>query len=215
MKEKLNTLLTKYPDVFVTTEDKWGGAFEGFQCNDGWFAIVHDFCMHLQSHNETTELYAKREWRKNNTLILTRFKGGPLIANGEEVTGNDTIEKRYPFNPPAKIKINCVKEKFGSLCVYCDGNDNTDDFTWGLIVMAEGMSHYFCEDCGTTHGVGKTHGVDSVGWIRNICKPCYEEWVKSGYGGGGSEPRKEAWAEKENPGDAPMIVSDLQSLENK
>lgn len=58
-----------------------------------------------------------------------------------------------------------VKEKFGGLRFYVD---NTDDYTQGVIAMAESMSYRTCEACGSP---GKTSG---KGWLRTLCVNCNE-----------------------------------------
>ena len=56
-----------------------------------------------------------------------------------------------------------VKEKFGGLRFYVD---NADDYTGGVIALAESMSYRTCEDCGAP---GKQTG---RGWIRTLCDTC-------------------------------------------
>jgi hypothetical protein len=53
-----------------------------------------------------------------------------------------------------------VKEKFGTLRFYVSGGD---DFTNGVIRMAEAMSSVTCEECGKP---GTTSG---PGWVRTLC----------------------------------------------
>ena len=53
-----------------------------------------------------------------------------------------------------------VKEKFGTLRFYVSGGD---DYTNGIIAMAEQMSGKVCEECGTP---GDTGG---KGWISTLC----------------------------------------------
>jgi hypothetical protein len=66
------------------------------------------------------------------------------------------------------IKINQIKEKFGTLSFYYTGGD---DYIHGLVSMASYMSSITCEVCGTTDGVGITTG----GWIKHICKDCFDK----------------------------------------
>ena len=157
--EKLDTLLSKYPEVFVDKSDKDGHDFEGFRCNDGWFPIVEALCKNLSGHNKGREAEESSKWyRSMHKMINHKIEGvesGPMIAGGREITMENAHEF-FPINLPAKIKISCVKEKFGSLSISCDGNYNCDDRTCGMIGFASSMSHYFCEDCGTPHEVGKT-----------------------------------------------------------
>jgi len=56
-----------------------------------------------------------------------------------------------------------VKEKFGGLRFYVD---NADDYTSGVIAMAESISYRTCETCGAP---GKQTG---RGWIRTLCENC-------------------------------------------
>lgn len=56
-----------------------------------------------------------------------------------------------------------VKEKFGGLRFYVD---NADDYTRGVISMAESMSYKTCETCGAP---GKQTG---KGWIKTVCESC-------------------------------------------
>lgn len=53
-----------------------------------------------------------------------------------------------------------VKEKFGTLRFYVSGGD---DYTQGIIAMAEQMTGKVCEECGTP---GETGG---KGWITTLC----------------------------------------------
>lgn len=56
-----------------------------------------------------------------------------------------------------------IKEKFGGLRVYSNGGD---DYTRGLIGMAECWSYKTCEICGNK-GQTTKHG-----WLTTICEKC-------------------------------------------
>lgn len=56
-----------------------------------------------------------------------------------------------------------IKEKYGTLRMYSDGGD---DYTDGVISMAEAMSGHTCELCGAP---GKLGG---VGWLTTRCDKC-------------------------------------------
>jgi hypothetical protein len=59
-----------------------------------------------------------------------------------------------------------VKEKFGGLRFYVD---SCDDYTRGVVDMAESMSYRTCEYCGSTgHKTG-------TGWIKTLCESCDKE----------------------------------------
>jgi hypothetical protein len=77
---------------------------------------------------------------------------------------------RYTGNGPKKPEqVTCaqMKEKFGGLRFYTNGND---DEVEGMIRMAEYMCDHTCQDCGTTEELGET----SV-WISVICRNCVTE----------------------------------------
>lgn len=54
-----------------------------------------------------------------------------------------------------------VKEKFGGLRFYVEGGD---DYTQGIIAMAEQMSMMLCEECGAPGDRGGS------GWISTLCE---------------------------------------------
>jgi len=74
------------------------------------------------------------------------------------------IQNYIDNNKKPQIVATQVKEKFGSLRFYFSGGDNLID---GMVWMAEHLSYYSCEDCGTTNKVGHTKG-----WIYTLCEEC-------------------------------------------
>lgn len=71
-----------------------------------------------------------------------------------------TEEEFDEIHQPVAVQ---VKEKFGGLRFYAD---NCDDYTRGVIDMAESMSYRTCEVCGSP-GVKR-----SGGWIKTLCDNC-------------------------------------------
>lgn len=71
------------------------------------------------------------------------------------------LEKRKPCDYIQAVQ---VKEKFGGLRFYI--NYNLPEIS-GAISMAEQMSYYICENCGSTETVTQTQG-----WIKTLCKEC-------------------------------------------
>ena len=65
---------------------------------------------------------------------------------------------------PAQVTCSQMKEKFGELRFYTDGNDSNVD---GMIDMAEYMCDNTCEACGTHENLGYTQG-----WISVRCENC-------------------------------------------
>lgn len=60
-----------------------------------------------------------------------------------------------------------IKEKFGSMRFYVYGGD---DYTSGVVAMAESMSCVTCEECGDA---GEAR---SGGWLRTLCDVHNEEY---------------------------------------
>jgi hypothetical protein len=74
---------------------------------------------------------------------------------------------RYTADGPKKPEqVTCaqMKEKFGGLRFYTNGND---DEVEGMIRMAEYMCEHTCQDCGTTKDLGETFG-----WVAVLCRDC-------------------------------------------
>lgn len=110
---------------------------------------------------------------KHNHLFAGRYgypncgKGWlPLVESFCDAVNNDV---EYNNMPP--VKIECIKEKFGTLQIYYTGGDER---TRAYSMFANRVSDKTCETCGTVHNVGKT-----LGWIKTICKDCNDEWAKS------------------------------------
>jgi hypothetical protein len=59
-----------------------------------------------------------------------------------------------------------VKEKFGMLTIYHRGGD---EYTDGVLRMAEEISRHTCEECGAPGTPTKS------GWIRTLCVDHHEE----------------------------------------
>jgi hypothetical protein len=59
------------------------------------------------------------------------------------------------------VKFDQIKEKYGGLRVYFSGGDQ---YTDGLVSMAEAMSYKICEVCGDRGQPSK------IGWIRTLCE---------------------------------------------
>ena len=66
-----------------------------------------------------------------------------------------------------KVIIAQIKEKFGGLRYYADGD--IDEQMDGMIDFAESLSYTICEDCGAP---GKLR---SGGWMRTLCDKHEEE----------------------------------------
>lgn len=108
----------------------------GFECGDGWYNIIAEAMHLIQSHIDFTN-------RRREILLQ---------------------ENKYNQEIPAQVSqvvFTQVKEKFGQLRIYFDGGD---EYTHGVIRMAEAMSAHTCELCGAP---GETNG---QGWVRTLCE---------------------------------------------
>ena len=77
--------------------------------------------------------------------------------------------ERRKGNAIGQVVFEQVKEKFGMLTIYHRGGD---EYTDGVLRMAEEMSRYTCEECGSPGTSTKT------GWIRTLCDKHHEERSK-------------------------------------
>jgi hypothetical protein len=75
------------------------------------------------------------------------------------------MEKRRG-NAIPQVVFEQVKEKFGMLAIYHRGGD---DYTDGVLRMAEQMSRHTCEICGN---VGYPN---EKGWIKTLCEKHHDE----------------------------------------
>jgi hypothetical protein len=75
----------------------------------------------------------------------------------------DTDENNYP-----QVEATQVKEKFGSLRFYTNGEN---DKQRGMISFAQSLSSIICETCGTMEGVTQ----NEKGWISTQCDKCRKE----------------------------------------
>lgn len=82
----------------------------------------------------------------------------------------DNLQRRHKVEDD-RFQVVCVqvKEKFGGLRFYTDGNDAYVD---GLISMADTVCAHTCIDCGTTHNVI----MRNTGWISPLCDKCNDAY---------------------------------------
>ena len=81
------------------------------------------------------------------------------------------IDYKQRENPEYRqVEFSQIKEKFGGLRVYTDGNDET---VHALIGFAESMANRTCEGCGK-RGKNKSGG----GWYVTYGETCAEEYTK-------------------------------------
>lgn len=92
-----------------------------------------------------------------------------MIAQQERnIEGNNKYRIKQGQEPVEyePLRFTQIKEKFGGLRVYYYGGN---EYTRGLIGMAESWSYHTCEKCGEK---GKP---DKKGWIMTLCDNCKKD----------------------------------------
>lgn len=147
MKKKLqDKLFDKYPKIFrqkdlsmQQTSMCWG-----IDCGNGWFNIIDTLCTLIKHH-------------------ILRYEGNyeGLLKKYNELSENEKPDMKRPVNS-ISLEATQVKEKYGGLRFYVDGGDQ---YTEGLIDMAEAMSEHICDICGAEgkNSCGDTH------WYATRC----------------------------------------------
>lgn len=138
MKDELQKQLTeKYPEIFQVSDERRLLPFPmfGIECGNGWYDILNALCFQIQQHIDWVNKQRQRLLENNSHNI------------------------RIPDEVP-QVVIEQVKEKFGTLRFYVQGGD---EYTNGMISMAEAMSAVTCEVCGN-RGQMRGHG-----WFYTAC----------------------------------------------
>ena len=195
-------LLVKYPEFFAHTKKKiYVGEKSmkeevrellkqkeiiepiqfGFECGDGWYMLLDELMGNIQWHlkNENRNLDNKFKYQWMWTLQAYLRRKHYKIKNLKDLS--EWIYDKSPRkkHDPIIINVTQIKEKFGGLCFYYNGGDDSID---GMVYLAQSMSYKICEHCGTTINVGKTKG-----WVYTCCKSCYDknpraknlEWISN------------------------------------
>ena len=152
MKEELFEQIKKNsPNLF---EGAPGFPLAYIECDDGWFDIIDAALSTIQGHitNRNNQILNNIEWHAKRDI-------GEPIPDWRRET--ELLE--YP-------QVQQIKEKFGGLRVYTDGNDET---IHALIGLAESMANRTCEGCGKK-GKNRSWG----GWYMTYCDTCAEEYRK-------------------------------------
>jgi hypothetical protein len=143
-------LFEKYPKLFgqkdlpmTQTCMCWG-----IDCGDGWYWLIDRLCSAVQQYCDS-----------QNEGIRIRNEAR---ERGEEYLKGTEPEEEW------QVEATQVKEKYGSLRFY---TSHGDDETYGMIRLAESMSHYICESCGSLENVETR----STGWIFTLCDDCWKK----------------------------------------
>jgi hypothetical protein len=154
MKPELDRKLCEsYPKIFT---DRHGSPTEtlmcfGFEVEDGWYNIIDTACRLIQGHiNHSGQ---SREWTIEHNRKINED------PSYKSRTGYSYEKKPVPEIIEQVVAVQ-VKEKFGTLRFYCDGGDQ---YTQGVLDMAEAMSAVTCERCGDSAEIREGP------WYRTLC----------------------------------------------
>jgi len=121
-KDLEDVLFKKYPNIFKQKDNDKMSISRGIQCKDGWYDLIDILCAKITQHIEF-----------KNKKLDEQFKARPKTL--------------IPSSYSVKLifEASQVKSKFDGLRFYFDGGD---DYTFGIVAMAEAMSLRICEYCG-------------------------------------------------------------------
>ena len=163
---RLDELWAEYPHLFSSE-------FVGFEVNDGWYDIISQFLLRLESHKKYVNVYKVQDERKTHLENLREeLKKAQAVSTEEtamkeffdsfaeniekaekswkESMTLDFLKKMYNHLP----KVERIKEKFAEMRIIMEDEDRDagtpykDDYIDGLIDMTQAAAVNFCEDCG-------------------------------------------------------------------
>jgi len=158
MKEEVGELL-KQKEMVVPMQF-------GFECEDGWYVILEALMGQIKWHLENENRNRANEFKYKCLWTLQAFLRRKYYKNKFLKNLSEWIYEKAPRKKhvPITVSITQIKEKFGGLCFYYFGGDDTIS---GMVHLAESLSYRTCEQCGTTNNVGRTKG-----WIYTCCWDC-------------------------------------------
>lgn len=176
MRQELDArLVSKYPLIFTRgprREDNGPFQYWGFECGDGWYALIDVLCRSLYFKYTGAVHQYERARQLEGTYIRTwdreAQKTVDVLVDAVYVERKRLAMAEEAENVPVAVQ---VKEKFGTLRFYVD-KATTEQYN--IIGFAEDMSSRVCEQCGDT----STAQTRSGGWVRTLCNSCEEEYQK-------------------------------------
>lgn len=158
---KNNSLKNDFPLLFSKNPKFPINSF-GFECDDGWYDILHSAFYLLYTRYSTALVYEK-------TVVNNLKNFGKYYENYHSLHSLtwpnkdlyhhllDSIQKAKKETLKLKRKlpkIDQVKEKYGSLRIYYTGGDQ---YATGIISFAEYLSETTCEICGQKSRISSTY----------------------------------------------------------
>jgi organic radical activating enzyme len=161
-------ILEKYPLLFESLDPQEPFSLFGFECEIGWYNIIEKACYVMYSD------YAEAKGQLNYVQgYIDHFD--KYVANKRSFDKNtseedmlkelnnskETYSKKMEEAKKKLPKVVQVKEKFGTLRLY---TDNNNEVSYAITAYAELMSEDICEMCGNA---GKTY---RMSWHKTLCR---------------------------------------------
>lgn len=124
-----------------------------FSHGRGWDNLTLSAAMILDGYWPSIPFWLKHLW---NRLMSRNYYYTKIGIVFHKLIGDK-------LDPPS-YKFSQIKEKFGSLCLYCISTPSS-------IRVLEKASYLTCEECGSNKDIGRT----TTGWIKTLCKKCVGE----------------------------------------
>jgi len=162
-------LINSYPELFSKDKESHSPfSLFGFECENGWFNIIKNTCAVLyRDYDNALWQLGLVEHSLNNIDNFVQNSKKYFDANIthetalEELTEKKKAQENRVSEAREKLPIFMqIKEKFGTLRLYCG---NVDETTNAVTDFAELMSATTCEFCGQP---GKTY---RTGWYKTLC----------------------------------------------
>jgi hypothetical protein len=150
----------KYPLLFRNKDEREPINLFGIECRSGWKSLLNN-AFRLMYRKYKHELSLHQYWTEKKIEEPTTPESADenLRIYINRLKSADDLQKAESQLPT----VAQIKEKFGTLRMYCD---NVDDYARGVIDMAETLSGETCEACG---GKGKPVGGR---WVQTLCEEC-------------------------------------------
>ena len=157
---KQNPFEEKFPLLFRNKDEMEPINLFGIECRKGWDDLLNTTFLALYSK------YKSRKYSLDFWKTLEPDEHYSLEKIQEMICKLEAELKEEEDKLP--IVVQC-KEKFGTLRLYCD---NVNDYSRGVIDLAEALSGLICEVCGNS---GKTSSARPRGWVSTLCVECTEK----------------------------------------
>jgi hypothetical protein len=157
-------LFEKYPELFKHKSDiKTSLLGFGFECDDGWFPIIHLLCEFLHRRYQ----HWSKETQESFYVVQVKEKFGGLrfyMSTMPEFPP-DALWKRVVWKV-SRILAKLRLYKWSTKLYFYSQQGHSED--WGPIfdleMAAESVSYETCEVC------GKPGAPNENGWIQTLCK---------------------------------------------